>query len=114
MKYVIDAQGKKLGRVASEAALLLRGKRVASFSRNTLPDVSVEIHHAGGLNLPEKKLTEMRYTRYSGYPGGLKEFTLREFVGKRGVTELLRRVILGMLPRNRQRSRLIKRLTVKN
>jgi ribosomal protein L13 len=54
------------------------------------------------------------YNRYSGYPGGRRETSVKEFIAKKGRAELLRKVILGMLPRNRQRSRIIKRLTVKD
>lgn len=114
MKYTIDAQGKKLGRIASEAAKLLRGKGSASYTPNELPDAQVEILNASKLSIAEKKAAQTIYQRYSGYPGGLKETKLSEFVTKKGYGELLRKVILGMLPRNRQRSRIIKRLTVKN
>ena len=114
MKYTIDAQGKKLGRVASMAAALLRGKSRADFTRNELPDCSVEIANVGTLSLSEKKIAATMYNRYSGYPGGRRETSMREFIAKKGRAELLRKVILGMLPRNRQRSRIIKRLTVKN
>ncbi len=114
MKYTIDAQGKKLGRIASDAAARLRGKQLVSFTRNTLPDVTVEIVNASKLSIVEKKARQTIYQRYSGYPGGQKEFSLAEFTARKGHGELLRKVILGMLPRNRQRSRLIKRLIVKN
>ena len=114
MKYTIDAQGKKLGRVASEAALFLRGKGSPSYTPNELPDVEVEILNASKLSISEKKADQTVYLRYSGYPGGLKEARLSEFVARKGHKELLRKVVLGMLPRNRQRSRLIKRLIVKN
>lgn len=113
-KYTIDAKGKRLGRIASEAASLLRGKGLASFKPNALPDVSVEIVNASGVAFTEKKLTATKYRRYSGYPGGLKEVSLKEFLDKKGVGELLRMVIVRMLPRNTMRSRLIKRLVVKN
>ena len=113
-KYTIDAQGKKLGRIASQAASLLRGKGLASFKPNELPDVGVEIVNASGIVFSEKKLAQTKYRRYSGYPGGLKEANLKEFLSKKGVGELFRMVILRMLPRNTMRSRLIKRLTVKN
>ncbi|OHA20850.1 MAG: hypothetical protein A2849_04195 [Candidatus Taylorbacteria bacterium RIFCSPHIGHO2_01_FULL_51_15] len=114
MKHTIDAQGKRLGRVASEAALFLRGKGSPRYTPNELPDASVEIENASKLSITEKKGGETVYRRYTGYPGGLKAMTLTEFISKKGHAELLRKVILGMLPRNRQRSRLIKRLTVKN
>ena len=113
MKYTIDAQGKKLGRVASEAALFLRGKGSPAYTPNELPDAQVEILNASKLSITEKKGLQTTYLRYSGYPGGLKAASLTEFVTKKGHAELLRKVILGMLPRNRQRSRLIKHLTVK-
>lgn len=114
MRYIIDAQGKKLGRVASEAALKLCGKALASFTPNMLPDVTVLIENAAKLLISEKKAGQTVYRRYSGYPGGLKETRLKDFLAKKGHGELLRKVILGMLPRNRLRSRIIKRLVVKN
>lgn len=112
MKYIIDAKGKRLGRIASEAAYLLRGKALASFTRNELPDVQVVIQHAGELALTLKKRSGTVYKRYSGYPGGLKAETLEERITKKGIGEALRKVILGMLPRNRQRARIIRGLTV--
>ena len=114
MKYIIDAQGKKLGRVASEAAALLRGKGRPDFSRNTLPDCAVEITNVSNLSISEKKKDETMYNRYSGYPGGRREMSMKEFIAKKGHGELLRKVVLGMLPRNLLRAKLIKRLTVKN
>lgn len=114
MKYTIDAENKKLGRVASEAARLLRGKGSPKFAPNVLSDAEVEILNAAKLSIAERKAAQTVYRRYTGYPGGLKAMTLGEFVTKKGHGELLRKVILGMLPRNRQRSRIIKHLTVKN
>lgn len=114
MRYIIDAQNKKLGRVASEVARLLRGKGTPSFTPNVLPDVDVEVLNASQLSIAEKKAVQTKYQKYSGYPGGLREISLAEFIAKKGHRELVRKAVLGMLPRNRQRSRLIKRLTVKN
>jgi len=114
MKYTIDAQGKKMGRVASEVAMKLRGKAMPTYTRNVLPDVTVEVTNASKLSISEKKREQVKYQRYSGYPGGLRETSLGEFVEKKGHAELLRKIVLGMLPKNRQRSRLIKRLVVKN
>lgn len=113
MKYTIDARGKRLGRVASEAAALLRGKSSPKFAPNVLSEAHVEVLNASQLSISEKKADQTVYRRYSGYPGGLKEARLKEFVAKKGYGELVRKVVLGMLPRNRQKSRLIKRLTVK-
>jgi large subunit ribosomal protein L13 len=114
MKYTIDAKGKRMGRVASEAALKLRGKALVGYERTVMPNVSVEIVNASKLLISERKGVQTIYHRYSGYPGGLKEASLGEFVSKKGHAELLRKIVLGMLPRNRQRAKLIKRLTVSN
>ena len=114
MKYTIDAQGKRLGRVASEAAAFLRGKGSPSFTRNGLPDAEVEILNASRIAITERKGLQTSYMRYSGYPGGLKATSVAEFIRKKGHSELLRKIILGMLPRNRQRSRIIKKLVVRN
>lgn len=114
MKYTIDAQGKRMGRIASDAAAKLRGKSLVTFTRNELPDVTVEIVNASKLNIADKKAEQTIYQKYSGYPGGLREIPLTDFIEKKGHGELLRKIILGMLPKNRQRSRLIKRLIVKN
>lgn len=114
MRYILDAQGKKLGRVASEAASLLRGKNLAGFSRTVMPETMVEIVNASQLAMLEKKATQTEFTRASGYPGGLKKVSLKAFLTRHGVAELLRKTILGMLPRNRLRPRIIKHLIVKN
>lgn len=114
MKYTIDAAGKKLGRVASQAAAMLRGKSRADFSRNSAQDIMVEIINASQLSFSEKKGKETTFKRYSGYPGGLKSLTLQEFVTRKGYGELLRKSVLGMLPKNRMRRKIIKQLQVKN
>ena len=114
MKYTIDAAGKRLGRVASLAALYLRGKGSADFTPNKLPETLVEIVNASKLHITERKANETFFLRYTGYPGGLKSRTVAELITKRGHGELMRRTILGMLPRNRQRSRIIKHLTIRN
>lgn len=114
MKYTIDAQGKKLGRIASQAAAMLRGKNRVDFARNSAVGIIVEIINASKISIAVKKAGETTFKRYSGYPGGFKSTTLHEFVTKRGYAELLRKSILGMLPKNRMRLKLIKQLQVKN
>ncbi|MDP3955990.1 MAG: 50S ribosomal protein L13 [bacterium] len=112
MQYVIDAQGKQLGRVASEAAKALRGKNDPSFAPNKLADVWVKIENAKGLNITEKKADEKVYTRFSGYPSGLHKRTLGELIEKKGISEALTKAVYGMLPSNRLRPRMMKRLTI--
>ena len=111
-KYTIDAKGKRLGRVATEAAHHLLGKDKTDFSRNTVADVEVEILNAGQLDIKAKKLDQKKYERYSGYPGGLKERTLKEVIDKLGYEEVLEKAIFGMLPGNRLRPILMKKLKI--
>lgn len=111
-EYTIDATGKKLGRVAAEAAALLMGKTNPDFRRNTIPDVAVTIVHVSKLDVSEKKRKETEYVRYSGYPGGLKTETMEAVIAKKGYTEIMRKAVYGMLPSNRLRARMLKNLTI--
>ena len=101
-EYVIDAAGKRLGRVATEAASVLLGKNSPSYAKNEIADVTVKIENASKMDIPEGK-KENAYQSYSGYPGGLRSETL-EHLGKRlGFAEVLKRTINGMLPKNKLR-----------
>lgn len=99
-EYVIDAKGKRLGKVATEAASVLNGKNSADFTKHIVPNVIVKIENASKLDIPDGKKTEV-YQSYSGYPGGLRSETL-EHLGKRlGYAEVVRRTVRGMLPKNK-------------
>ncbi len=111
-KHTIDAKGMKLGRVASEAARLLMGKDNTDFVRNSAPSVVVEIANAKAIDLSEKKLGTKEYVHYSGFPGGLRTETLDQALTKKGIREVLRKTIFGMLPKNKLRSVMIKNLIV--
>ena len=109
--HTIDATGKRLGIVATEAATVLTGKDQVNYSRHIIEDVIVEIKNASLLDIPEKKKSEI-YQSYSGYPGGRKEETL-EHLGKRlGYSEVVRRTVQGMLPDNKHKKRLMNQLNV--
>ena len=112
MKYTIDATNKKIGRVATEAAVFLMGKNLASFRRNAIPNVTVEIKNTAKASIDEKKMLQKTYSRYSGYPGGLKQPTSKQVVGKKGHKELFREAVLGMLPKNKLRVKMIKNLII--
>lgn len=114
MQYEIDAQGKKLGRVASQAATLLMGKNRTDFVRNSIPAVKVKILNASKLNVLNKKLEEKSYKSYSGYPGGLKTPSMKKVVADKGMKEVLRKAIHGMLPTNKLRPRMMKNLIIEN
>ena len=98
-KYTIDAAGKSLGRVASEAAKALMGKTAADYTPHIRSNVNVVISNASKLRITEKKRLQKIYTR-SGYPGGLKKESLSSLIGRRGASDALRKAVKGMLPRN--------------
>lgn len=110
-EYTIDAAGKRLGKVATEAATVLMGKDRTDFAKHTVAPVTVKIENASKLDVPEKKKGEI-YQSYSGYPGGRKTETL-EHLGKRlGYSEVVRRTVKGMLPKNKLQAVLMKQLIV--
>jgi large subunit ribosomal protein L13 len=110
-EYIIDAAGKRLGRVASEAASILLGKNTTSFVKNQATDVTVKVTNAQKLDVTEKKSKET-FATYSGYPGGLKKETLAHLGNRRGYSEVVRRVVAGMLPKNKLHKPRMKNLEV--
>lgn len=112
MKYTLDAENKKIGRVATEAAILLMGKNLIDFRRNTAPAVSVEIKNAKLASIDGKKMLQKTYSRYSGYPGGLRKLTMRHIVERKGYSQLFREAVSGMLPKNKLRAKMLRNLKV--
>jgi large subunit ribosomal protein L13 len=112
MEYTIDAQDKKLGRLASEAAVILMGKNRTDFARNAIPDVKVKISNAGKIFTTNKKMNQKIYKNYSGYPGGLRERSMKKVVSDKGMKEVLRIAIKGMLPKNKLRDRMMQNLII--
>lgn len=110
-KISIDATGKRLGDVATDAARYLMGKHTPSFARHIAANVEVTIENASKLDIPDKKRGEI-YQRYSGYPGGRKTETLDHLANRLGYAEVLKRSIAGMLPRNRLRKPRLKNLLI--
>jgi large subunit ribosomal protein L13 len=111
-KHTIDARGKRLGRVASEAAKLLMGKNSPEYAPHVARQVHVTIENASKLLLPEKKRLQTSYVRYSGYPGGQRVLTMDKMIEQKGHEEIVRKAVYGMLPGNRLRSDRMKRLSV--
>ena len=111
-KYTLDAEGKRLGRVATEAAKILMGKNSVSYVRNETPDVQVEIVNASKADIPVSKLGIELKARYSGYPGGITIETVGQVIRSKGYGELFRRAIHGMLPTNKLRAKMMKRLRI--
>jgi len=112
-EYKIDVAGKKLGRVASEIAMVLMGKDTPEYTPNVLANVQVLVEGVNDLSFGDKKLTEKEYQRYSGYPGGRKVFTMASVVESRGAAEVLRKAVYGMLPNNKLRKSRMKQLIIK-
>jgi len=110
--YTIDATGGALGRVASEAASVLLGKKSANYMQNEVMPVEVEIVNASKLVMTEKRIAGKEYTRYTGYPGGLRITSLANLIQKKGVGEALWKAVDGMIPRNKLRKERMKRLTI--
>lgn len=111
--YTIDATGKKLGRVAAQAATLLRGKNRADFVKHKSPAVHVVIENASKLSLTEAKKAQTVYKRFSGVQGTkLKIENLKHLAARKGYREGLTLAVRGMLPNNKLRPGLLKRLTI--
>ena len=112
MRYTIDAENKKIGRVATEAAVFLMGKNLPDFKRNAIPNVTVEIKNVAKASIDEKKLQQKTYSKYSGHPGGLRQPTAKQIVEKKGRKELFKEAVFGMLPKNKLRAKMIKNLII--
>ena len=110
--YTIDAKGKKLGRVASQAASILMGKNSTSFARHKAPEVQVEITNVSQLSLSEKRRATHTYAHFSGYQGGLRFETLDALIKRRGYKDAVMHAVRGMIPRNKLRPGMLKRLTI--
>jgi large subunit ribosomal protein L13 len=96
----VDAEGKTLGRLATQIADTLRGKRKPQYTPHVDTGDFVVVVNAEKIHVTGKKLDEKMYYRHSGYPGGLRKRTLREELERRP-TEVLRKAVRGMLPRTR-------------
>ena len=110
--YTIDATDRTLGRVASEAAHALLGKRSAMVSKHLTHPIKVTIENAAKLHLPARRIAGKVYTHYTGYPGGLREVGMREVIAKKGIQEVVRKTVDGMIPRNRLRVPRMKNLVI--
>jgi len=98
--YVVDAEGRTLGRLATQIADTLRGKNKPEYTPHIDTGDFVVVVNAEKIGVTGKKLDDKIYYRHSGYPGGLRQRTLREQLQRRP-TEVLRAAVKGMLPRNK-------------
>ncbi len=110
MKYTVDATNKKLGRIATEIAMILRGKNSPDYAPNKQSGHVVEVINASKLDLADKM--DHQYKTFSGYPGGLKHESRGNLLKRRGISEVLMRTVRGMLPRTKLRDGMLKNLKV--
>ena len=111
---VIDAEGRTLGRVASEIAMSLMGKTKPTFERNKYSGIPVRVVNASKLRITPKKLAEIYHTRYSGVPGGLRILPGTETAEKKGLKELVKLATYQMLPSNKLRRTMMKNLMIED
>jgi large subunit ribosomal protein L13 len=98
--YLVDAEGRTLGRLATEIADTLRGKKKPQYTPHVDTGDFVVVVNAEKVAVTGNKLDDKLYHRHSGYPGGLKSRPLRDELERRP-TEVIRKAVKGMLPRNR-------------
>lgn len=109
--YVVDAEGKTLGRLSTQIADLLRGKGKPEYTPHVDTGDFVVVVNAERIVVTGKKLTDKLYRRHSGYPGGLTSRTLADMLERRP-EEVIRIAVKGMLPRNRLARKQLTKLKV--
>jgi large subunit ribosomal protein L13 len=109
--YVVDADGKTLGRMATRIATVLRGKHKAEFTPHVDAGDFVVVVNADKVKLTGNKLDQKMYSRHSGYPSGLKLKPAKEMLAEKP-EEMIRQAVWGMLPKNRLNRQILKKLKV--
>ena len=109
--YVVDAQGKVLGKLATQIAMRLRGKHKPEYTPHVDTGDFVIVVNAEKISVTGNKRADKKYYRHSGYPGGIKERTLEEMLAHQP-KEVIRHAVKGMLPRNRLARKQLTKLKV--
>jgi len=109
--YLVDAEGKTLGRLASRIAAVLRGKHKPMYTPHADVGDYVIVINAGKIHVTGRKMLQKMYHRHSGYPGGLRSVNLRDLL-ERHPTRAVEFAVRGMLPKNRLGRRMFKKLKV--
>jgi large subunit ribosomal protein L13 len=112
MKYTIDATNKKFGRLASEIAVILQGKKNPKYEPRLEGDDEVVVKNISKAEISVKKAKQRIYYRHTTQIGHLKERSLEMFMQKKGPAALLRKMVMGMLPKNKLRIKRIKKLVI--
>lgn len=109
--HLVDANNQILGRLATKIADLLRGKQKIDYASHLDIGDSVIVVNAAHIITTGKKLNDKTYYWHTSYPGGLRQIILKDLIAK-DATIPLRKAVYGMLPKNKLRSRYMKRLTI--
>jgi len=109
--YLVNAEDKVLGRLATEVATLLRGKHKPTFTPHVDGGDFVVVVNAEKVKLTGNKLTDKKYYWHTGYPGGIREITAEKLLQK-NPTDVIYKAVRGMLPKNRLGRQMIKKLKI--
>jgi len=109
--YLVNAEGKVLGRLATELAKILKGKNKPIYTPHLDTGDFVVVINAGKLTLTGKKMKDKIYYHHTGYPGGIKEMNAEKLLAKKP-TEMIRMAVRGMLPKNSLGRQMLRKLKV--
>ncbi len=107
----IDAKNKSLGRTATEAALALRGKTDVRYLPNVAPKISVKVINISGAKIMPEKAKGKYYKKHSGYPGSLKYIPFLK-LWEKNPKMTFKKIVTGMIPKNKLRNKILKNLIV--
>jgi len=109
--YLVNAEGKVLGRLSTELAKILKGKNKPTYTPHVDTGDFVIVVNAGKVTLTGKKMKDKIYYRHTGYPGGIKEMNAEKLLAKKP-TEMIRMAVKGMLPKNSLGRQMLRKLKV--
>jgi large subunit ribosomal protein L13 len=109
--YVVDAEGKHLGRLATEIVRVLRGKNKPQYTPHVDVGDFVVVVNADRVTVTGRKAEQRVYRRHSGYPGGMKETSYEQMLARKP-TEVLRKAVYGMMPKTRLARKQFKKLKI--
>lgn len=110
--HTIDATDRPLGRLACEITLLLRGKNKPDFAPYKDGGDFVIVENVEKMKITGRKFKQKLYRHHTGYPGGFRETTMEKLVEKKGFGWILKKAVFGMLPKNKLRAKMMKRLKI--
>ena len=109
--YLVNAEGKVLGRLSTELAKILKGKNKPTYTPHLDTGDFVIVVNAGKVTLTGKKMKDKIYYRHTGYPGGIKEMNAEKLLAKKP-TEMIRMAVKGMLPKNSLGRQMLRKLKI--